>query len=249
MCAFGEVAEWSIAAVLKTVDPQGSGGSNPSLSAISARCRRCVRSQCRMRRGSALHDGGNNRVAETKKAATSCRSHPIVSADSVAGATAGDVIRLELTCGGETVATSSVTFVERQVSSPNPLLLGERDATTLRPGEWTMDRDLALSCVRADRSFVQNLAADARAKVAKLSGSLPSVVKVKLIDGCLLVSGVPTALGGVCVCGRRVPVGRCGRQMKEVYRLHTDEDYTTPEAAERWFAQRQADLDSEQASQ
>ena len=31
---FGEVAEWSIAAVLKTVDPQGSGGSNPSLSAI-----------------------------------------------------------------------------------------------------------------------------------------------------------------------------------------------------------------------
>ena len=30
----GEVAEWSIAAVLKTVDPRGSGGSNPSLSAI-----------------------------------------------------------------------------------------------------------------------------------------------------------------------------------------------------------------------
>ena len=35
MCTFapGEMAEWSIAAVLKTVDPQGSGGSNPSLSA------------------------------------------------------------------------------------------------------------------------------------------------------------------------------------------------------------------------
>ena len=29
----GEVAEWSIAAVLKTVEPRGSGGSNPSLSA------------------------------------------------------------------------------------------------------------------------------------------------------------------------------------------------------------------------
>ena len=28
------MAEWSIAAVLKTVDPKGSGGSNPSLSAI-----------------------------------------------------------------------------------------------------------------------------------------------------------------------------------------------------------------------
>ena len=30
---FGEVAEWSIAAVLKTVELRGSGGSNPSLSA------------------------------------------------------------------------------------------------------------------------------------------------------------------------------------------------------------------------
>ena len=31
---FGEVAERFKAAVLKTVDPHGSGGSNPSLSAI-----------------------------------------------------------------------------------------------------------------------------------------------------------------------------------------------------------------------
>ncbi len=29
----GEMAEWSNAAVLKTVDLRGSGGSNPSLSA------------------------------------------------------------------------------------------------------------------------------------------------------------------------------------------------------------------------
>ena len=32
--AAGEMAEWSIAAVLKTVELQGSGGSNPSLSAV-----------------------------------------------------------------------------------------------------------------------------------------------------------------------------------------------------------------------
>ena len=32
----GELAEWSNAAVLKTVDLNGSGGSNPSLSATSA---------------------------------------------------------------------------------------------------------------------------------------------------------------------------------------------------------------------
>ena len=30
---FGEVVEWSITAVLKTVELKGSGGSNPSLSA------------------------------------------------------------------------------------------------------------------------------------------------------------------------------------------------------------------------
>ncbi len=29
----GEMAEWSIAAVLKTVVPRGTGGSNPSFSA------------------------------------------------------------------------------------------------------------------------------------------------------------------------------------------------------------------------
>ncbi len=34
--SFGEVAEWSIAAVLKTVVLRGTGGSNPSLSAINA---------------------------------------------------------------------------------------------------------------------------------------------------------------------------------------------------------------------
>ena len=31
----GEMAEWSIAAVLKTVDVKAFGGSNPSLSAIN----------------------------------------------------------------------------------------------------------------------------------------------------------------------------------------------------------------------
>lgn len=34
---FGEMAEWSNAAVLKTVDLNGSGGSNPSLSAESCK--------------------------------------------------------------------------------------------------------------------------------------------------------------------------------------------------------------------
>ena len=33
---YGEMAEWSIAAVLKTVELRGSGGSNPSLSATNA---------------------------------------------------------------------------------------------------------------------------------------------------------------------------------------------------------------------
>ena len=38
----GEVAEWSIAAVLKTVEPKGSGGSNPSLSANAALWRNLI---------------------------------------------------------------------------------------------------------------------------------------------------------------------------------------------------------------
>lgn len=83
---------------------------------------------------------------------------PVVAAD-VAGAEAGDALGLELLCEGETVATSSVTFVDGPVSSMNPLWLGERDAATLRPGEWTMDRDLALACARANGSFVLNLVA------------------------------------------------------------------------------------------
>ena len=39
----GEVAEWSIAAVLKTVELRGSGGSNPSLSAKSKRSKKVSR--------------------------------------------------------------------------------------------------------------------------------------------------------------------------------------------------------------
>ena len=35
----GEMAEWSIAAVLKTVELRGSGGSNPSLSAEKKGCK------------------------------------------------------------------------------------------------------------------------------------------------------------------------------------------------------------------
>ena len=40
LLSFGEVAEWSIAAVLKTVELRGSGGSNPSLSARSQRSKK-----------------------------------------------------------------------------------------------------------------------------------------------------------------------------------------------------------------
>ena len=39
----GEMAEWSNAAVLKTVDRNGSGGSNPSLSAINAENQQIVK--------------------------------------------------------------------------------------------------------------------------------------------------------------------------------------------------------------
>ena len=39
----GEMAEWSIAAVLKTVEGHTSGGSNPPLSAINAGSQRITK--------------------------------------------------------------------------------------------------------------------------------------------------------------------------------------------------------------
>ena len=48
ICTFvpGEMAEWSIAAVLKTVDCQRSGGSNPTLSARKTKA--CKSDDCRL---------------------------------------------------------------------------------------------------------------------------------------------------------------------------------------------------------
>ena len=48
---FGELSEWSIEVVLKTIDRvERSGGSNPSLSAINSQRRRALRSEDSLRR-------------------------------------------------------------------------------------------------------------------------------------------------------------------------------------------------------
>ena len=54
----GEVAEWSIAAVLKTAEPQGSGGSNPSLSAMLRFVKRLRSMPCDLY-ATASGDGGS----------------------------------------------------------------------------------------------------------------------------------------------------------------------------------------------
>ena len=46
---FGEMAEWPNAVVLKTIEPKGSGGSNPSLSATTRRSRRIGGKRAEMR--------------------------------------------------------------------------------------------------------------------------------------------------------------------------------------------------------
>lgn len=51
-------------------------------------------------------------------------------------------------------------------------------------------------CAVSQEVAVLNLADGAKAKVAKLSGSVPSGVSVKLAGGRLVVSGAPTAKGG-----------------------------------------------------
>ena len=81
---------------------------------------------------------------------------PVVRAEAGAFA-AGDVIALELACEGESVARSSIVFTDVPTSTKNPLWLGERDAATLRPGEWTMDVDLARACAQASGTFTLNL--------------------------------------------------------------------------------------------
>lgn len=81
---------------------------------------------------------------------------PVVRAEAGAFA-AGDVIALELACEGESVARSSIVFTDVPTSTKNPLWLGERDAATLQPGEWTMDVDLAQTCAKAAGSFTLNL--------------------------------------------------------------------------------------------
>ena len=59
---------------------------------------------------------------------------------------------------GAVQAESSCRVVTEPECAPkNPLWLGERDAATLRPGEWTMDVDLARACARAAGSFTLNL--------------------------------------------------------------------------------------------
>ena len=59
---------------------------------------------------------------------------------------------------GAVQAESSCRVVTEPECAPkNPLWFGERDAATLRPGEWTMDVDLAQTCAKAAGSFTLNL--------------------------------------------------------------------------------------------
>lgn len=70
----------------------------------------------------------------------------------------GKTVRLELkNADGKVLDETSITFVVRPISTKNPLWLGERDAATLRPGEWTMDVDLARACAKANGTFTLNL--------------------------------------------------------------------------------------------
>ena len=59
----GEVAEWSIAAVLKTVELRGSGGSNPSLSAEwGSRLIGLIGAHCKVRRQGLLKGSLGSRL-------------------------------------------------------------------------------------------------------------------------------------------------------------------------------------------
>lgn len=59
--------------------------------------------------------------------------------------------------GAVQAESSCLVVTEPECAPKNPLWFGERDAATLRPGEWTMDVDLARACARASGTFTLNL--------------------------------------------------------------------------------------------
>lgn len=71
------------------------------------------------------------------------------------------------------------------------------DADAPRFAEASRSFDVVRYCAVSQTVAVLGVADGGRAKVAKLSGSLPSGIKVNLSGDAFVVSGVPTARGGV----------------------------------------------------
>ncbi len=98
----------------------------------------------------------------------------------------------ECPAGKVTVSLANVTGATL-VSSAKSLavqLIG-KDAPRFEVQEKSFD--LVRYCAFSETVGILNLAEGATAKIAKLSGSLPSGVSAKLVDGALVVSGTPSA--------------------------------------------------------
>ncbi len=59
----------------------------------------------------------------------------------------------------DATATSHITFVQKENSPKNPRWIGERDASTLKPGEWTMDYELTKKQAKSKGSYTLALVA------------------------------------------------------------------------------------------
>ncbi len=75
------------------------------------------------------------------------------------GLTAGASVALRLLGEDGAVQDESAVWIvnDSEPTPKNPLWLGERDAATLQPGEWTMDVDLAQACAQTAGTFTLNL--------------------------------------------------------------------------------------------
>lgn len=131
---------------------------------------------------------------------------------------------------------------------------GERALPEIVPFLADADEDVRSSAMNAVEQALLQIE-DERAKARHIE-TLAMVKGACSEDGLAMMSGQLNGLSDSAVAVATAvriiqssPDPAAVEEMKEVYRFHTDEDYTTLEAAERWFAQRQADLDSEQASQ
>lgn len=143
-------------------------------------------------------------------------------------------------------AQSSPSAEVRQKAVEALQWFGERALPELVPYLADADEGVHSAAMNAvEQAFMQM--EDEKAKARHIE-SLLMLKGVCSEDGLAMLSGQMNALSDSALAvatAVRIIESKANPQavdeMKEVYRFHTDEDYTTPEAAEKWYAEKMAE--------